>query len=251
MGRKSYFAQSVLHTAGQSLQLKMRALTFDIGIFFGLAIGAVFIIPIVFGLVTGWVIPLVLIIISLLGICYKLSKFKKYYQGLEGERRTREEIEPIIKDGYHILNDVPGKKFNIDFLVIGPTGIYAIEVKNPKKNGKEKISYQDECIFLGSRILNKPDPIEEAQRHANWIKAYLSDIKNNSFNHVKPVVLFPKHMIEDDYKCVTNDIWILNPKRFRDHYLPKQSKVFSPQEVQELVSIFRTHISDSTPNFED
>lgn len=37
--------------------------------------------------------------------------------------------------------------------------------------------------------------------------------------------------------------------RFRDCYLLKQDKVFNSQEVQELVSIFRTHIYANTPNF--
>ena len=252
MKRKFYFAKAVLRTAGQSLQLEMNNLIFWVGVFAGvfsvLAISLFFIIG---GIGVGWGIPAFLGIGSLVAIRHNVLKFEKYYQGREGERSAREEIEPIIKDGYHILNDVPGHKFNIDIVVIGPSGIYAIEVKNPKKYSAEKITYNDGFIFLGHRLLHKPEPVEEAKRHANWIKSYLREITGRNINNVKPVVLFPKIMIEDDSGCVTDDIWILNPKRFRDYYLPRQNKVLEPREVQELVKIFRTHIYDSTPKFDD
>ena len=250
MKKKSYFAQSVLHTAGQSLQTQIRGLTFRIGIFAGIAICLLIAISIIFKFLPIGAL-LVVAIVSLIGIMCDTSKFNKYFQGLEGERRTREEIEPIIKDGYHILNDVPGNKFNIDFLIIGPSGIYAIEVKNPRKHSDDEITYKDKMIFLGDKPLKKHNPVKEAQNHAKWVKVYLRDITGENINNIKPVVLFPNIMVTNDSHCVLSDIWILNPKRFRDYYLPKQNKVLEPREVQELVKIFRARIYDCTPKFED
>ena len=115
----------------------------------------------------------------------------------------------------------------------------------------EKIYYQDETIFLGSNSLTKPDPILEAKSLVLWVKEWLKEVKGADVNNIKPVVLFPEIMIPRDEDCVTNDIWILNPKRFRDEYLPKQPKVLNHQEVQELVSVFRARIYDCTLKFED
>ena len=247
MKNKIYFAKEILKSVGQSCEWKIRENFF----YLGAAAGAFLVsfILLVFRNKGGMTIALLLA--SGYVFYWLLGEAKSYFRGLEGGRRTREEIEPLTRDGYYVFNDVPGNKFNIDFLIIGPGGIYVIEVKNPAKAGNVEIYYQDETIFLGSDPLTKPDPILEAKSRALWVKEYLKDVKGADVNNIKPVVLFPNIMIGHDEDCVTNDIWILNPKRFRDYYLPKQNEVFNPQEVRELVSIFKAHINANTPKFND
>ncbi|MCG2725508.1 MAG: NERD domain-containing protein [Elusimicrobia bacterium] len=247
MRNKIYFAKEILRSAGQSCEWKIRENFF----YLGAAAGAflVTIVLLIFKNKGG--MAFALLFASGYIFYWLLGEAKSYFRGLEGERKTKEEIEPIIKDGYHIFNDVPGNKFNIDFLIIGPSGIYVIVVKNPDKEGNEEIYYQDETIFLGSDPLTAPNPILEAKSRALWVKEYLRNVKGANVNNIKPVVLFPEIMIPRDEDCVLKDIWILNPIRFRDCYLPKQDKVFNSQEVQELVSIFKAHINGSIPKLED
>lgn len=247
MKNKIDFVKEILRSMGQSCEWKIRENFFYLGAAAGAFI--VIIILLIFGNSGG--MAFALLFASGYAFYWLLEKVKPYFIGLEGVKRTGEELWPLKKDGYHIFNDVPGNKFNIDFLIIGPSGIYVIVVKNPATTGNEEIYYQDETIFLGSDPLTAPNPIWEAKSRVLWVKEYLRAVQSADVNNIKPVVLFPKITIPRDEDCVLKDIWILNPIRFRDCYLPKQDKVLNPQEVQELVSIFKAHINDSIPRFED
>jgi hypothetical protein len=49
---------------------------------------------------------------------------------LTGERAVGQFLEEKLRPlGYHILNDLPGDGFNLDHVIIGPTGIYCVETK--------------------------------------------------------------------------------------------------------------------------
>ena len=52
--------------------------------------------------------------------------------GAEGERRTGRHLEGLVKAGFITLHDrkVPGYGGNLDHIVIGPTGVWAVETKN-------------------------------------------------------------------------------------------------------------------------
>lgn len=60
-----------------------------------------------------------------------IQKGYSWEKGLEGENLVADYLNTLPKD-YFVYNDVnlPGKRGNIDHVVIGPTGIYVIETKN-------------------------------------------------------------------------------------------------------------------------
>jgi len=70
---------------------------------------------------------------------YKLykfvSKYRKYRKGIKGESRV-EEVLRELDDSYILINNVrlPEGGGNIDHVVVGPTGVFAIETKNIKGN---------------------------------------------------------------------------------------------------------------------
>lgn len=72
----------------------------------------------------------------------ELSTFFKYASGLRGEAAVWYELHRL-DNAYHVFEDIkiPGHEENIDFVVIGPTGLFTIEVKNHKGiieyNGQE------------------------------------------------------------------------------------------------------------------
>lgn len=53
----------------------------------------------------------------------------KWRKGAEGERITAGVLE-TLPDDYWVINDVSTRAGNMDHVVIGPTGVYAIETKN-------------------------------------------------------------------------------------------------------------------------
>ncbi len=53
-------------------------------------------------------------------------------KGAEGEERLGRRLNKLEEHGFHVLHDlqVPGSKANVDHLVIGPTGLFAVDAKN-------------------------------------------------------------------------------------------------------------------------
>ena len=66
-----------------------------------------------------------------------LNRRRNDLLGYLGERAVAEHLEALTRTGYRIFHDVPcegrKKNFNIDHVVVGPTGVAAIEVKTRRK----------------------------------------------------------------------------------------------------------------------
>jgi hypothetical protein len=62
------------------------------------------------------------------------EELRKHELGLHGEELVARHLEKNLPDSYNVINDVTihyrGKKVQIDHLVVGPTGLFAVETKN-------------------------------------------------------------------------------------------------------------------------
>jgi len=93
---------------------------------------------------------------------------------------------PVFGGKHTVFQDIhiPGKKENIDFVVVGPTGIHAIEVKN--HHGK--VEFNGDDLTLNNKLFEK-DFLFQAMREATSIHDYLvkNDVKNA---FVIPILVF-------------------------------------------------------------
>jgi len=57
---------------------------------------------------------------------------ERWERGAEGEQLTAAMLGPLAERGYRVFHDlsIPGSRANIDHLVIGPTGVFALDSKN-------------------------------------------------------------------------------------------------------------------------
>ena len=66
-----------------------------------------------------------------------LNRRRNDLLGYLGERAVADHFEPLRESGFRIFHDVPcegrKKNFNIDHVVVGKTGVAAIEVKTRRK----------------------------------------------------------------------------------------------------------------------
>jgi len=53
--------------------------------------------------------------------------------GYEGEMAVGQELNQLMSEGYRIYHDFPADGFNVDHVVIGPTGVFAVETKARRK----------------------------------------------------------------------------------------------------------------------
>ena len=89
---------------------------------------------------------------------------------------------------YYVFQDVhiPGHKENIDYVVVGPTGIHAIEVKNNKGIGK--LGFNGDELTEHSKPF-KSDFLRQSMREATSLNEYL--IQNGLKNvFVNPILVF-------------------------------------------------------------
>jgi hypothetical protein len=74
--------------------------------------------------------------------------------GYEGEVATGQELNQLMLHGYHVYHDFVADKFNIDHLVVGPAGVFAVETKaraKPTSNNRKEdahVSYDGRCLHF-------------------------------------------------------------------------------------------------------
>ena len=114
-------------------------------------------------------------------------KIRSLRFGARSERKVAEILDRIRSKGFVAFHDLPGTgSSNVDHVVVGPSGIYAIETK--ARIGSGTISYgNDNELIFGGRI-NDGRSLRQARGSA---QAVLSQLKNQLGWHcrVKPVLV--------------------------------------------------------------
>jgi hypothetical protein len=75
-----------------------------------------------------------------------------WQRGAEGERHVARLLEPLVRQGWGVSHDlrVPGSKANIDHVVVGPPGVFAIDTKTYR--GRLRLSH-DGLLWHGRTFL--------------------------------------------------------------------------------------------------
>lgn len=66
-----------------------------------------------------------------------LEKCRCCRLGFEGERYVAEELNQLMADGFRVFHDVPFDTYNIDHVLVGPTGVF---VSKPKHGANRYLS---------------------------------------------------------------------------------------------------------------
>ena len=123
----------------------------------------------------------------------RLKGLKALKRGERGELIVAQAIEhDLIPNGYVVFHDVQLKdgkhRFNIDHLLIGPNGVFAIETKNysKPKRGEVKVTYDGKCVRWNG-VAHKDDETRQAIAIAMAAKDLI--FKETGLNvFVKPVL---------------------------------------------------------------
>jgi len=145
-----------------------------------------------------------LITMIVLGFAYvarklwlKSNDLIKLKLGRDAELAVASELIELQSHGYQVFHDIQADGFNIDHLVVGPTGIFAIETKGRHKRLKDDINYKVkfENNHLAFPSWFESKPLEQAQNQANWVNKWLYE--STGFNTlVLPVLCFPGWFVE-------------------------------------------------------
>lgn len=162
--------------------------------------------------------PVLYTLTALIGVWWAYRKIRKTKQamkdmelGLTGERAVGQYLEETLAPHkYHVFHDIPGESFNLDHVVVGPTGVFSVETKTRSKpaEGNPAIQYDGETVKVNG-MLPERDPVIQAKAEARWLHDTLEASTGKKFP-VQPIVLFPGWFVEPGPAHA--EVWVLNEK---------------------------------------
>lgn len=141
-----------------------------------------------------------------------LKERRQYLDGLAAERATAQELTPLIAKGCAVYHDVPGNKFNLDHVVIGPGKIFMVETKSRQKpggRGAEKAQVKFDGTALHFPDWHETAMLDQARGQARWLAEYLHR-KTGERVRVEPVLALPGWFVS--VGAPNADVHVINPK---------------------------------------
>ena len=129
--------------------------------------------------------------------CFGL--IRRHRLGLECELSVGQELSNLQALGYRVFHDFPAGKFNIDHVVIGKNGVFAVETKGRSKPMRGK-GIDDARVILNDDGLKFPtwtekEPLEQARRQAQWLQNFLTSAVGDEVR-VTPSLALPGWFVE-------------------------------------------------------
>jgi hypothetical protein len=188
----------------------------------------------IFGFVFTYTCMVVLLILA-----YKFYKeddiiSDNYYRGRKGEHIIFKELTKL-SDKFSIFCDVKIRHpYNIDFVVLGPTGIFAIEVKSHAG----KINYANGKITINNIIPREKDFIKQAKGEAGSVADYLKE-KTNTDYWIDPVLAFsnPKALMYFGLKP-TDNVFVVQ-KDFLLKLIDSNKQRYSNNNLADIENILK------------
>ena len=145
----------------------------------------------------------VLVLGSLAYAIYRLwqigQRMDRLRAGYDAEVAVGQELDQLMREGAAVFHDLPADGFNIDHVVISRRGVFAVETKGYTKPGDQHDKAAATVVFDG-RSLAFPrwttvKPIEQAERQAKWLSAWLESATGEPVG-VTPVVALPGWFVD-------------------------------------------------------
>ena len=191
--------------------------------------------------------PLILVLFGL----YKMSKYmgrrRLLRLGYDGEVAVGQNLNQLLRVGYLVYHDFPADNFNIDHIVIGSKGVFAIETKaRSKPTTKNRL--QDATVEYNGRVLQFPkgrdsDTIKQTKRQADWLANWLTNAVGESVV-VRGIVALPGWFVK---RTSAEGIPVVNPKQFASLFEYIQPRMLSAETIKKIVHQIEQKCRDVEP----
>lgn len=170
--------------------------------------------------------------------------------GFECEVAVGQELNQLMLDGYRVFHDFPAEKFNIDHIVIGKGGVFAVETKGRSKRIDKKSNWENARVkFDGEKLIfptwTEIKPIEQANNNAKWLENW---IKKNTGEEVKvmSVLALPGWFVEEN-KDKNLRPRVINPTRIVTGLKEYQSVKISNEIIEKIARKIEEKCRDIEP----
>ncbi len=245
--RAEPFNELPLRPAGESLRLKIEEIGDEqSGLLFGMMLAPILGFTVLQALLHGaykaYSFPIALLIASL-GAFLSARKLIpltrtlwQYRLGFDGERAVGEELTQLLAEGYRVFHDLPFENFNIDHVIVGPSGVYAVETKTrrkPKEDGKKaghRVEFDGNFLTF-EKLGRDTRAVAQAKANAQALSQWLSGETGERIA-VRGIVTIPGWWVDDSTQ---HPVWVLNPKRIRVFITRPAESALPQKRVNQLV----------------
>lgn len=164
-----------------------------------------------------------------------LGRYRNDRLGYLGERAVGEALEPLSALGYRVFHDVPaeiaGKKFNVDHVVIGQNGIFALETKTRRK-GRVRPGFEAHKVIYDGKQLIWPWAedsfgLQQAEGRARWLSEWINKMTGISVA-AKPLLVLPGWYVVPK---ALGTVSVLNHKQLVGAITRSPAGVLAPDQV--------------------
>jgi hypothetical protein len=259
-GRRSPFTHQLLRGPGESLRIQLDKLSESLDecivqtIVIPLAICIVFLLQTRMSETVPWTLLAIYFFSGVLFSIYLilrmvrlLEKRNVYRLGLDAELAVGQELNQLMAYGCRVFHDVQAENFNIDHVVVGPSGVYAVETKGRSKPDKGR-GAADAKVTYDGKMLQFPDwqetdPLAQAKRQATWLGKWLTSAVGSSVS-VVPALALPGWFVD---RSKSGDVIVFNGKNPLFLAKPNFRGSLNEQQVQQIAHQLEQRCRDVEP----
>ena len=165
-----------------------------------------------------------------------IPKARRLVRGERGELRVAEVLDDLRPFGYRAFHDLVRDGFNIDHVVVGPAGIFAVETKF--RSGEGEITFRNGAGLFINGFPEEKDSLKQARGNAREVNRIIKD--NCGFNEwVWPLVVFVGDWrVKNDWQ--TTDARVFTTDKLVNHIVNQQ-----PHLKQSEINLIASHLERS------
>lgn len=169
--------------------------------------------------------------------------------GYECELAVGQELDLLMLHRFRVFHDVPAEKFNIDHIVIGPPGVFAVETKGRSKvissdseaKKQFRVSYQKGVLQFPNG--SDKETVPQAERQAAWVHKWLSNATGQPVS-VRPVIVLPGWFVEiKDSPTVP----VIASGYIQGYFVGQKRILLSDQEITQICYQIDQKVRDLPP----
>lgn len=164
-----------------------------------------------------------------------LFRYRSEWLGYMGERFVAEKIAPLEREGFRIFHDIPAeagdREFNLDHVVVGPTGLWLIETKTRRKRHARPGFKDREVTFDGSQLIwpwgEDRHGLNQAEAEARWLSEEVKRLTGIEAA-ARPILALPGWWVNE--RKVAN-VRVLNPINIPSAIRGRGQRVLGDEQI--------------------
>lgn len=260
--KRNPICRDILRGAGESLRQKIAQLDDQINdqmvllvlapaVLSGFILGTVFVKggnPTLSNYLTLILLLAIFLPIPLVKFARRSWERANYQLGLDAELAVGRELNHIMREGFYVFHDFPEEHNNIDHVVVGPSGVFAVETKGRPKPDKGRGTVDAKVIYNGESLCfpdkaNDTAAIHQARKQAATLSKWLSSAVGEPVK-ARPALALPGWFID---RKKPDDLILLYGKS--DNYARnlKGPEILSGNMIKRIVHQLDTKCRDVEP----